>query len=247
MIDATPRARVLIVEDDAALAEMFALLPRRSGHEVLIARDGDQALALAFSEQPDLILLDVRMPRQSGLEVLEQLRGLGYTGTAWILSSYSQRQMIARGLAAGATRWLVKSSVTPRELTVLINEWTAANLIRARSADRPADSRNRTGIPILVADNSATYVAVNSAAAALLEATLSEVIGRKVWDFTPHPHVPLAEELWQRFVRRGSDSGPFLVVTSKGREIRVHYEAFANVSTGLHVSVLEPEGARTDV
>ena len=234
-------ARILLVEDDQSLAEMFALLPRLAGHEVTIARDGDEALEIAEEAAPDLLLLDVRLPRRSGLDVLEALRGRGFTGAAWMLTSYSQQLMIARALAAGASRWLVKSSITPREMTAHINEWAVANLSDPREPEAVRDARNRANAPILVADDRATYVALNPAAARLLEANPSEVVGRQVWDFTPGAHVPFAEELWRRFVSEGAASGPYLVTTRTGRQVRVHYEAFANVSRGLHVSVLEPE------
>jgi DNA-binding response OmpR family regulator len=66
--------RVLVVDDDPDIAEAirYALINR--GYEVLIARDGNQGLALAERENPDLIILDMMMPKRSGFLVLERLR-----------------------------------------------------------------------------------------------------------------------------------------------------------------------------
>jgi DNA-binding response OmpR family regulator len=66
--------RILVVDDDPDIAEAirYALLNR--GYEVLVARDGNQGLALAERENPDLIILDMMMPKRSGFLVLERLR-----------------------------------------------------------------------------------------------------------------------------------------------------------------------------
>lgn len=72
--EATSTARILIVDDDADIIESirFALKPK--GYQVLIARDGNQGLAMAEKEEPDLVILDMMMPKRSGFLVLEQLR-----------------------------------------------------------------------------------------------------------------------------------------------------------------------------
>lgn len=234
-------ARVLLVEDDPALAEMFALLPRLAGHQVNIARDGDEAVKMTIAEVPDLVLLDVRLPHRTGLEVLEHVRQMGYTGTVWMLTNYTQGEMIAQALAGGASRWLVKSNTSPKMVTDLIQEWAASKL---GGDTPPSPDPTEAGFPTLVADDSATYVAINPAAATLLEARPTEVVGRKIWDFTPRVQLAVAEELWQRFVKGGSDSGPYVVVTKNGKVVPVRYRAVANVSDGLHVSVLTPEESR---
>ena len=74
-LDSTERkTRVLIVDDDADIIDSirFALKPK--GYEVLVARDGNQGLAMAEKEEPDLVILDMMMPKRSGFLVLEQLR-----------------------------------------------------------------------------------------------------------------------------------------------------------------------------
>jgi len=68
-------ARVLVVDDDAAMRALCSLTLRTAGHDVLEAEDGQRGLELARSEDPDLALLDVRMPRLDGFQLAEALRG----------------------------------------------------------------------------------------------------------------------------------------------------------------------------
>jgi len=70
----THRKRVLVVDDDPEIAESLRYALAGQGYEVLIARDGNQGLALAETEKPDLAILDLMMPRRSGFLVLEKLR-----------------------------------------------------------------------------------------------------------------------------------------------------------------------------
>jgi DNA-binding response OmpR family regulator len=69
-----PRKRVLLVDDDHEIVDAIRHALEKSGYGVLIARDGNQGLALAEREHPDLIILDMMMPKRSGFLVLEKLR-----------------------------------------------------------------------------------------------------------------------------------------------------------------------------
>jgi len=76
---ATPTAtkRILLVDDDAEIIESLRLALEAQSYEVLVARDGNQGLALIERENPDLIILDMMMPKRSGFLVLERLKRLG--------------------------------------------------------------------------------------------------------------------------------------------------------------------------
>ena len=77
MADETPpekRQRVLIVDDDHEIVESVRYALESNGFEVLVARDGNQGLAMAEKEDPDLVILDMMMPKRSGFLVLEKLR-----------------------------------------------------------------------------------------------------------------------------------------------------------------------------
>src|SRR6056300_343965 len=71
---ATAEKRILLVDDDAEIIESMRTVLEAKGHTVLIARDGNQGVALAEREQPDLVVLDMMMPKRSGFLVLERLR-----------------------------------------------------------------------------------------------------------------------------------------------------------------------------
>jgi DNA-binding response OmpR family regulator len=68
------RQRVLLVDDDHEIVESVRFALEATGYEVLVARDGNQGLAMAEREDPDLVILDMMMPKRSGFLVLEKLR-----------------------------------------------------------------------------------------------------------------------------------------------------------------------------
>jgi DNA-binding response OmpR family regulator len=69
--------RILVVDDDAEIIDTVQFALKQKGYEVLIARDGNQGLAMAEKDQPDLVVLDMMMPKRSGFLVLEKLKTLG--------------------------------------------------------------------------------------------------------------------------------------------------------------------------
>src|SRR6185312_8184946 len=66
--------RILLVDDDAEIIESLRYTLEAKGYEILVARDGNQGLAMAEREDPDLVILDMMMPKRSGFLVLEKLR-----------------------------------------------------------------------------------------------------------------------------------------------------------------------------
>jgi CheY-like chemotaxis protein len=73
-VPASSSKRVLLVDDDAEILESMRTVLESRGYEILVARDGNQGLAMAESEDPDLVVLDMMMPKRSGFLVLEKLR-----------------------------------------------------------------------------------------------------------------------------------------------------------------------------
>jgi DNA-binding response OmpR family regulator len=71
---AQPRKRILLVDDDYEIIESVRIALEGAGYDILVARDGNQGLALAERENPDLVILDMMMPKRSGFLVLEKLR-----------------------------------------------------------------------------------------------------------------------------------------------------------------------------
>src|SRR2546421_1109262 len=118
--------RVLLVEDDGALAEMYRVKLERDGYTVRVAGDGDQAQRLIAEQPPDLIFLDIKLPRMDGLAFLEHLRGIEETRNipVVIVSNYSEQELVSRGLQLGALEYLIKSQTTPGQLSQGVREWT---------------------------------------------------------------------------------------------------------------------------
>jgi DNA-binding response OmpR family regulator len=70
----TCRKKILIAEDEIVIAKLVRILLERKGYEVFTASDGAEALRLAFNEEPDLLILDLMMPKMTGEEVCRELR-----------------------------------------------------------------------------------------------------------------------------------------------------------------------------
>jgi DNA-binding response OmpR family regulator len=103
-------AKILLAEDEKQIGDMVAFKLTNSGHQVLRARDGEEALQLATAERPDLILLDVMMPVLNGLEVLRRLKtdaGLAATPVIMLTAKGRERDVVG-GVSAGAVDYIVK-------------------------------------------------------------------------------------------------------------------------------------------
>jgi DNA-binding response OmpR family regulator len=101
---------VLVADDDEDILQLVRRVLERAGFEVMVARDGVQALELAQTRTPDAAVLDVTMPGLDGLEVVRQLRANPATVTVkvLILTARAQQADIDRATAAGADDYLAK-------------------------------------------------------------------------------------------------------------------------------------------
>lgn len=110
---------VLLIEDDEATSEMYRLRLALDGYSVLIAADGEEGLAMAGRERPDLIYLDLHLPRLNGFQVLERLRSEPETAAipVVILTNYVEPELRLRGLELGALDFLIKFDITPADLS----------------------------------------------------------------------------------------------------------------------------------
>lgn len=106
--EVTRAARVLVVEDEAPMRTVLADVLAAEGFRVLTASDGESGLRRALEEQPDLVLLDVMMPRLDGFAVAAELRRLGRPLAILMLTAKGQVEDRVRGLDAGADDYLAK-------------------------------------------------------------------------------------------------------------------------------------------
>jgi len=101
-------ARILVIEDDRAIALGLRLNLRKDGHEVRIAADGDSGLALALQPDVDLVVLDVMLPGRNGFELLKELRGRGSNAAVLMLTAKGLESDTILGLKLGADDYLAK-------------------------------------------------------------------------------------------------------------------------------------------
>jgi len=103
-------AKILIAEDERDIRDLITFTLRFAGHEVIATANGEEALHTALQEIPDLILLDVRMPRMSGYEVCEQVKANEKTQHIPVvfLSAKGQESEVQAGLKVGAEEYILK-------------------------------------------------------------------------------------------------------------------------------------------
>jgi DNA-binding NtrC family response regulator len=132
-------ATILIVEDDPRLEETYDLIFQRHGHTVLRARDGEEGLEKALESKPDVILLDMLMPRMHGIEFLKQFEAPKHPETKIIVfSNMETSDLVKQAMDAGAYRYEVKSKFSPKELAKLVDQ-TLADRKKANDFSPPAD------------------------------------------------------------------------------------------------------------
>jgi DNA-binding response OmpR family regulator len=112
--------RILIVDDEPNIVVSLEFLMHQEGYETQVARDGEEALAAVESFRPDLVLLDVNMPRRDGFEVCQKLRADGWTELKIVMLTAKGRDIeIEKGLALGADAYVTKPFST-RELVARV-------------------------------------------------------------------------------------------------------------------------------
>ena len=117
-------AKILLVEDDNNLREIYGARLMAEGFTIVAAADGEEALAMAVKEKPDLIISDVMMPKISGFDMLDILRTTAETKNTKVImmTALSQPEDRERGEKLGADRYLVKSQVTLEDVVAVVHE-----------------------------------------------------------------------------------------------------------------------------
>ena len=116
-IMADKKAKVLIVDDDAFLSGIYATKLDIEGFEVVAARDGEEGVKAAMKEMPDLILMDVLMPKLDGFEALKKIKEDPVTKNIPVimLTNLGQKEDVEKGLQLGAVDYLIKAHFVPAE------------------------------------------------------------------------------------------------------------------------------------
>jgi len=100
--------KILVVDDDRGLRKSVTLILSDAGYEVRVAEDGEEALAMAISEKPQLILCDVRMPKKDGLAFLREYKEAGGTALVLVMTAYGSMEVAVEAMKAGAYDYLPK-------------------------------------------------------------------------------------------------------------------------------------------
>jgi len=110
--------KIIFIEDESALQETFKNLLRKEGYEIIPAMDGESGLKLAKEKKPDLILLDLILPKLHGFEVLKELKKDSGTKEIPIivLTNLENLEYVERALELGATTYLVKTQYSLEEV-----------------------------------------------------------------------------------------------------------------------------------
>jgi CheY-like chemotaxis protein len=116
--------KIMLVEDDKSLREIYGVRLLAEGYEITSAGDGEEALAMAVKERPDLIVSDVMMPKISGFDMLDILRTTPETKDIKIImmTALSSEDQRTRGETLGANRYLVKSQVGIEDVVRTVHE-----------------------------------------------------------------------------------------------------------------------------
>ncbi|HCM67457.1 MAG TPA: hypothetical protein DIS62_00410 [Candidatus Kerfeldbacteria bacterium] len=122
---------ILIIEDEEVLLDVLTKKLVKEGFEVLTAINGEEGLRQARTRKPDLILLDILMPRLNGYEVLEELKRDGITLPIIIISNSGQPVEIDRAKKLGACDFIVKAEFTPDEVSAKVRKYLSATQVAA--------------------------------------------------------------------------------------------------------------------
>ncbi|WP_332673606.1 response regulator transcription factor [Aromatoleum sp.] len=119
--------KILIADDEQNIVISLEFLMKREGYSVSIANDGEEAVAMIRSEQPDLVLLDVMMPKKSGFEVCQEIKADPRLQSVRILmlTAKGRDTEVAKGLALGADGYMTKPFST-KELVERVRNMLAA-------------------------------------------------------------------------------------------------------------------------
>ena len=133
--------KILIVEDELALRDVYATRLQAEGYQVVLASNGEEALATAVSERPDIILLDVMMPKISGFDVLDIIRTTPEIANTRVimLTALSEETDRERGEKLGVDRYLVKSQVILEDVVNAVSD-----VLSSPSISNPQQVPNNT-------------------------------------------------------------------------------------------------------
>lgn len=112
------KTKILIIEDDSYISDMYRIKLENSGYEVIIASDGIEGFKALEKQKPNVILLDIVMPKMDGFNVLKMIKNdSNYKNIPVILlTNLGQEENVKRGFELGAASYIIKAHFTPSEV-----------------------------------------------------------------------------------------------------------------------------------
>ena len=118
------KIKILLIEDDYFLAGIYLTKFKLEGFEIFLAQDGEQGLRLANSKKPDIILLDIFLPKKDGFAILQDLKKSSITKNIPVImmTNLSESKNIKKAVNLGAVDYLVKSNFLPNEIVEKVKQ-----------------------------------------------------------------------------------------------------------------------------
>ena len=117
-------SKILIVEDDAFISEMYSNKLKKAGFEIQVIKDGEEAIKQIPEIKPDLILLDIVLPKMDGFEILKRIKENPQMQNIKVvlLTNLGQEEDIKKGLQLKADAYMIKAHFTPTQVVDQVNE-----------------------------------------------------------------------------------------------------------------------------
>ncbi|MBE0544982.1 MAG: PAS domain S-box protein [Verrucomicrobia bacterium] len=231
--------RILVVDDDAGIREMFCTALRTQGYEVWQAATAQAALQTARQERPELVLLDVQLPDLNGMEVCRQIKSDPSLVDVFVVLISGQAESPphkVEGLAAGGDDYLSKPIAL---VELLARVRTMLRLRQVTTSLRASDQHYRQLLEVLpdafgLVDPQGRLLAVNPQAAAMLGYTQGEeLLGRSVFDFVPPSnHLQIKADLARTLESGHVHHGEYRILKQCGGSLAV--EVSASVKKDVH-------------
>lgn len=126
-MNSTQKYKIALIEDDANIRDMYRMKLELSGYDVLTAEDGKEAVELVKKENPDLVFLDILLPKKDGFEVLKEIKSSKSEEIKSIpvimLSNLSSKEDVDEAKKLGASDYFVKAKTSPKEVAEKVGEF----------------------------------------------------------------------------------------------------------------------------
>ncbi|HEX5801679.1 MAG TPA: SpoIIE family protein phosphatase [Azospira sp.] len=242
-MDGLPKLRILAVDDSRANLQVLRKFLESSGHQVIPAESGEEAVALYGAQPPDLILMDIVMARMDGLEATRRIRAL--PSPVWVpiifLSALNRDENLIGGLEAGGDDYLSKpinfvlleAKIRSMQRTLVLQQRVADSLHRLRTiSDNVLEA-------IITIDTEATITSCNKLVEELFGWSVEELVGQNVRVLCPEPY----RSAHDGYVRDYVSGGPPKIIGS-GREVLAQHRDGTIFAAELAVSEVRLEGRR---